>query len=152
VTLQPFSLVVSRLIKYSLGVSHLLLMYMVLKQFFNTLEDNIRKRGAMDKLISDCVSAETSTRIYDIFCALIISDWKSEPYQENRNFTENRYDTIKADKNWALNQSGSPEDCWLLSLEYVCHVLKLLASTTLGWITQLQALTGQIQDTSTLLV
>ena len=23
------------------------------KQFFNTLEDNIRKRGAMDKLISD---------------------------------------------------------------------------------------------------
>jgi hypothetical protein len=28
------------------------------KAFVNTLEDNIRERGAMDKLISDCAKAE----------------------------------------------------------------------------------------------
>ena len=30
------------------------------KEFVNTLEDNIRKRGAMDKLISDWTQSEVS--------------------------------------------------------------------------------------------
>ena len=33
------------------------------KEFVNTLEDNIRERGAMDKLISDCAKAEMSNRV-----------------------------------------------------------------------------------------
>jgi hypothetical protein len=36
------------------------------KEFVNTLEDNIRERGAMGKLISDCARVETVTRIKDI--------------------------------------------------------------------------------------
>jgi hypothetical protein len=32
----------------------------------------------------------------------------------------------------------------LLALEYVCHVLNVLASATLGWIPPIQALTGQL--------
>jgi hypothetical protein len=56
------------------------------KQFVNTLEDNIRERGAMDKLVSDCARAETSNCIKDILCALVISDWQSEPYHKNQNF------------------------------------------------------------------
>ena len=59
------------------------------KEFVNTLEDNIRARGAMDKLISDCARAETSSRVKDILRALVIGDWQSEPYQENQNFAEN---------------------------------------------------------------
>jgi hypothetical protein len=47
------------------------------KEFVNTIEHNIRKRGAMDKLISDCARAETKTRIKDILRALVISDWQS---------------------------------------------------------------------------
>ena len=35
-------------------------------QFVNTLEDNIRKRGAMDKLISDSAHVEISQRVQDI--------------------------------------------------------------------------------------
>jgi hypothetical protein len=122
------------------------------KEFVNTLEDNIRERGAMDKLISDSAKAETSTRIKDILRALVISDWQSEPYHENQNFAENRYATIKAATNRVLNQSGAPADCWLLAVQYVCHVLNLLASSTLKWIPPLQALTGQKQDISALLV
>jgi hypothetical protein len=77
VTLQPFSLGASMLLKYSLGVSHLFLMYRVLKRqrICQHLEDNIRKQGAMDKLISDCASAETSNRIKDILWALVLLDW-----------------------------------------------------------------------------
>jgi hypothetical protein len=121
-------------------------------EFVNTLEDNIRKRGAMDKLISDCACAETSHNIKDILCALVISDWQSEPYHENQNFAENWYDTIKAASNRVLNQSGAPADCWLLAVQYVCHVLNHLASFTLKWIPPLQVLTGQTQDISALLV
>jgi hypothetical protein len=36
------------------------------KEFINTLEDNIRERGAMDKLISNCAKAETSERVKQI--------------------------------------------------------------------------------------
>ena len=122
------------------------------KEFVNTLEDNIRERGAMDKLISDCARAETSTRTKDILRALVIGEWQSEPYQENQNFAENRYATIKSATNRVMNRSGAPADCWLLALMYVCYVLNVLSSATLGWIPPLQVLTGQTQDTSALFV
>ena len=44
-------------------------------ELVNTLEDNIRERGAMDKRISDCARAETSARTKDILRALVIADW-----------------------------------------------------------------------------
>lgn len=44
------------------------------KEFVNTLEDVIRKRGAMDKLISDSAKVEISNRVKDILCNLIIDD------------------------------------------------------------------------------
>jgi hypothetical protein len=50
------------------------------KEFVNTLEDDIRKQGAMDKLISNCARAETSNCMKDNLRALVISDWQSEPY------------------------------------------------------------------------
>jgi hypothetical protein len=58
------------------------------KEFVKTLEDNIRERGAMDKLISDCAKAEMSERVEQIHRALYISSWCSEPYQQSQNFAE----------------------------------------------------------------
>jgi hypothetical protein len=43
------------------------------------------------------------TRIKEILLALIISDWQSEPYQQNQNFAENRYATIKTATSSVLN-------------------------------------------------
>jgi hypothetical protein len=43
------------------------------KEFFNTLENNNRERGAIDKLISDCAKAEMSERVLQILWALVIS-------------------------------------------------------------------------------
>ena len=45
------------------------------KQFVNTLEDNIRRRGAMDKLISDSAKNEISHEVKDILRAYKINDW-----------------------------------------------------------------------------
>jgi hypothetical protein len=86
------------------------------KEFVSTLEDIIRERGAMDKLISDCAKAEMSERVKQILWALVLSAWYSEPYHENRNFAENRYATIKASTNRVMNFSGAPAHTWLLAI------------------------------------
>jgi len=59
------------------------------KEFLNTLEDNIRCQGAMDKLISDRAQVETSKKVQDILRALIIDDWQSEPHHQHQNFAKN---------------------------------------------------------------
>jgi hypothetical protein len=102
----------------------------------------------MDKLISDCAKAEMGSRVKDILRALIIQAWHSEPYHQNQNFAENRYNTIKAATNRVLNLSGAPANTWLLALTYVCLLLNHLASPALGWIPPNQKLTGQTQDIS----
>ena len=44
------------------------------KQFVNTLEDNIRRRGAMDKLLSDSAKTEISNMVMDILRVCHISN------------------------------------------------------------------------------
>ena len=53
------------------------------KQFINTLSDNIRKRGAMDTLISDGGKYEISKRVTDLLHSLFIQDYQSEPYHQH---------------------------------------------------------------------
>ena len=65
------------------------------KQFVNTLEDNIRFRGAMTKLISDYAKVEISYKVKDILRMYHSSSWNSEPYHQNRNPAEGRYCTLK---------------------------------------------------------
>ena len=48
------------------------------KQFVNTLEDNIRRQGAMDKLLSDSAKTEISNKVKDILRAYHISICHSE--------------------------------------------------------------------------
>ena len=61
------------------------------KQFVNTLQDIIRTRGAPTKLISNHANVEISNEVKDILCYLMIPDWKSEPYHQHQNPTEQRY-------------------------------------------------------------
>ena len=44
------------------------------KQFVNTLEDNLRRQGAMDKLLSDSAKMEISKKVMDILRAYHISN------------------------------------------------------------------------------
>ena len=81
------------------------------KQFVNTLEDKIRRRGAMDKLLSDSAKTEISNKVMDILRAYHISHWHSEPYHQNQNPAEWRYTTIKSWTNTVMNRSGAPVNC-----------------------------------------
>ena len=85
-------------------------------EFVNTLEDNIRERGAMTKLISDRAQAEISNKVQDILHTLVIKSWQSEPHQQHQNFAERRYQTIKTVVNTILDRVGAPAYTWLLCL------------------------------------
>ena len=121
------------------------------KQFINTLSDNIRKRGAMDTLISDGGKYEISQRVTDLLCTLFIQDYQSEPYHQHQNKAENRFGLAKHYTNTVMNTSGCPAFCWLLCLQYICVVLNHLASPTLQGICPVQALQGTTPDVSFML-
>ena len=57
-------------------------------EFVNALEDEIRKRGAMEKIITDCAKAEISKRVKDILRNLYIDDYQSEPHHQNQNIAD----------------------------------------------------------------
>ena len=122
------------------------------KQFVHTLEDNIRRQGAMDKLLSDSTKTEISSKVMDILRAYHISNWHSEPYHQNQNPAEWRYRTIKSWTNTVMNRSGAPANCWLLCLIYVCYLLNHIACSALDGKIPLLALTGITPDISIILL
>ena len=119
-------------------------------QFVNTLEDEIRMRGAMDKLITDSSVIETSKRVKDILRSLIISDWQSKPYHQHQNPVERRYQTVKRHVNTLMNYTGAPASTWLLALMYVCYVLNRTACAAINFVAPLARATGQTPDISVL--
>ena len=100
-------------------------------QVVNTLEDNIRFRGAMSKVISDYAQVEISNRLKDILRMYHSSSWHSEPYHQNQNPSEWDYRTFKAWTNTILNQTGAPVNCWLLCMSYVCYLLNHISCESL---------------------
>ena len=121
------------------------------KQFINTLSDNIRKRGAMDILISDGGKYEISLQVTDLLHSLFIQDYQSEPYHQHQNKAENCFGLAKRYTNTVMNTSGCPAFCWLLCLQHICVVLNHLASPTLQGICPIQALQGTTPDVSFML-
>ena len=121
------------------------------KQFINTLSDNIRKRGAMDTLISDGGKYEISKRVTDLLHSLFIQDYQSEPYHQHQNKAENHFGLANLYTNTVMNTSGCTACCWLLCLQYICVALNHLASPTLQGICPVQALEGTTPDISFLL-
>jgi len=120
------------------------------KQFINTLEDNIRDRGAPSKLISDRAQVKISKAVQDILCILFIPAWQSEPHQQQQNPSERRYQYIKTTANRVMDRTGAPEFTWLLCLQYVCFLLNHVWDETLKGI-PITLLTGITTDISVLL-
>ena len=65
------------------------------KEFINTLEDNVRERGAMSKLVSDQAQVEISNRVINFLHALCIQSWQSEPNHQNQNPAEHCYQQVR---------------------------------------------------------
>ena len=121
-------------------------------EFVNTLEDVIRKRGAMDKLVSDGASVEISQRVLDILRALCIDNWMSERDFQHQNFAEHRWHHFKRNIQWIMNWRNVPPEIWLLCAEWVADVMNHTAERSLGWRPPLQVLSGQTVDISIMLV
>jgi hypothetical protein len=118
------------------------------KQFVNTLEDNIRKRGALCRLLSGCAQVEINACVVGIFRALHIGQWQiSEPHQQHQNRCERRYQTLKTMMHTLLDRFGSPGYTWLLCLLYFAVLLKLTYNWTLGG-SPLQCAEGSTRDKS----
>ena len=115
-------------------------------EFVATLEDDIQKRGAMSKLISDRAKAQVSNKALDILRNYVIDDWQSEPYHEHQNPAERRYQTVKQYSNGILDKSCAPSKAWLLALSYAVYLLNHLASDSLGGSNPLSVLTGLTTD------
>ena len=122
------------------------------KQFVNTLEDNIRFRGAMTKLISDYAKVEISHKVKDILRMYHSSSWNSEPYHQNQNPAEGRYCTLKSWTNTIMNRSGVPADCWLLCMIHASYILNHRSCEALGGNVPLGMLYGVSPDISIILL
>ena len=120
------------------------------RQFVNTLEDNIRYRGAPTRLISDRAQVEISQKVLDILRTLCIGDWQSEPHQQQQNPAERRYQTIKNAANRIMDRTGAPPKTWLLCLIYVCFLLNHTYNANIGDV-PLNRLSGSTVDISVLL-
>ena len=120
------------------------------KQFVNTLEDNIRERGAPNKLVSDRAQVEISNKVQDILRTLFIGAWQSEPHQQQQNPAERRIQTIKNTSNRIMDRTGAPAFTWLLCLLYVCYLLNHTFNEGIKAV-PLNKLTGSTVDISPLL-
>ena len=120
------------------------------KQLVNTLEDNIRERGAMKQLISDSAQSEIGKRILAILRTLCIPSWQSEPYQQHQNPCERRYQDIKRMTNTLLDRTGSLPSTWLLAMAYVCFLLNHTYNGSIRSI-PITVATGSTPDISPLL-
>ena len=111
------------------------------KQFVNTLEDNIRYRGAMSKMISDSAQVEISGRAKELLRVLSIPQWSSEPYSQWQNPAERRIQYIKQVANTVMDMQQAPPETWLHCLMYVAFVINHLWDESIGAV-PLTALTG----------
>ena len=93
------------------------------KKLVNTLEDNGRRRGAMDKLLSDSAKLRYPIRSW------ILSGHIT--FHQNQNTAEWRYRTIKSWTITVMNRSGTPANCSLLYLIYACYILNHIACAAL---------------------
>ena len=121
------------------------------KDFVHALMEEIRKRGAMNRVISDRAKAEISARVKDVLRTYNIGDWQSEPHQQRQNYAERGFKNTKEWTNNVLNMSGAPASMWLFALIYVCFLQNHLAYKSLGWRTPIEWLLGYTPDISVLL-
>ena len=101
------------------------------KNFVNRLEDNIRQRGAMDKLMLYSAQSEISTRVKDILISLFVDDWKSEAYHQHQKYAERRHKTFKQQTKTLIDRTGAPSSTWLLEMGYVYFVLDQTYNVTI---------------------
>ena len=118
------------------------------KDMAHVLQDVIRKRGAMDKLISDGAKSQISQYTATILRQYHIKDHLSEPHYQHQNPAERFWSHVKPLVNAILNRTNAPAGLWFLCLLYVAFILNRMALKSLNWRTPLEAHSGETPDIS----
>lgn len=121
-------------------------------EFLGTLQEEVRKRGAMTKLISDRGSNLISKQVVDFLRNLFIDNWQSEPHYQHQNGAERRYQDVKSNTERTLARVGAPGVFAFLCMLWICYVMNHTACAILDWKTPIQVLTGQVPNISPLLM
>ena len=112
----------------------------------STLEEFIRKHGAMQGLKSDNAKSEMSTAVKDLLRLCCIKDRQSEPHHEHQNEIERRIQDVKRLSNNIMDRTGTPAGCWLLCTLFVIGLLNHLVNA--NGVIPMTAVTGEITDVS----
>ena len=120
-------------------------------QFTQTLMDEIRTLGAMNRLLSDKAKAQISDSAMAILRTFSIGNWHNETGKPHQNPAEIGLSSTIPKIQEILNTSGAPGKCWLLAAQYMCHVENHLARNSLGWKTPMEWVMGYTPDISVLL-
>ena len=119
--------------------------------FIHTLMYEIRKRGAMNTLISDNAQAQINKRINTLCGQMCINDRQSEPHRGNQNPAELGYRDVKLKNKLILDTKNVPAYCWLVAAMYICELMNHIALESLGWRTPYEWMYGYTPDISVLL-
>ena len=119
--------------------------------FIHTLMYEIRKRGAMNTLISDNAQAQINRRIETLLGQLCVNNRQSEPHRGNQNPAELGYRDVKLKNKLILDTKNVPAYCWLVAAMYVCELMNHIALECLGWRTPYEWMYGYTPDISALL-
>ena len=92
-------------------------------EFVNTLEDVIRKRGAVDKLTSDRDQPQISKHVHDILLHLQIDDWQSEPHFQHQNFAEHGWKFPRRNTLWMMDNRNVDNYCWFPCMTWVADAM-----------------------------
>ena len=78
------------------------------KDVHRCVEDEIRKLGAVDVLVSDRARSQSSKKLHDVLRTFGIDDWQSEPHNKNQNFAKRGWQDTKRLSNWSTVSLWSP--------------------------------------------
>jgi hypothetical protein len=121
------------------------------KQFISTLEEEIRRNGAMQLLISDKAQVEISKLVEGLLRALCIDSWQSEPEHQHQNFAERVWGAVKHSINKLMNRYGIPASRWFIVAKYVAYVWNRMSLKSLKDRTPHEQVHGTTPDISILM-
>ena len=120
-------------------------------QFSTTLEEYIRKWGAMSALKSDNGKAESSKMVKLILQKYAIKSYYSEPYMQHQNRAERRIQDVKSFTLTLLDRTGSPSNIWYLAMEYAVYIINRISHKKLHNKTPIEVCFVYTPDISSLL-
>jgi hypothetical protein len=116
------------------------------KQVAESLEDFIRKNGAMRGLKSDNAKSEMLNAVKQIQRMYCIDDKQSEPYYQHQNYAERKIQDVKRTSNAIMDRTGCPAQYWLLAMLYVVALFNVICNSS-GEIPK-ALITGEVVDVS----